>query len=147
VNPHHATTTFNNYLTERIGEERESLAYPYGRLQAADASLVLGSDWPTAPMEPLVQIWAATFRESALGLGDGPWHPENALTFDQALFAYTQAGANAAGWGDELGSISPGKWADFVILDGTLQTPLQEDIQDMQVRATYIAGESVFTKR
>lgn len=147
VNPHHATTTFNNYLTERIGEERESLAYPYGRLQAADASLVLGSDWPTAPMEPLVQIWAATFRESALGLGDGPWHPENALTFDQALFAYTQAGANAAGWGDELGSISPGKWADFVILDGTLQTPVQEDIQDMKVRATYIAGESVFTKR
>lgn len=144
VNPHHATTTFNNYLTARIGEDREPFAYPYGRLQNADASIVLGSDWPTAPLEPLTQIWAATFRESALGLGDDMWHPENALTFEQALHGYTQASANAAGWGDQLGSITAGKWADFVILDGKIETPVQAEIQDMRVRSTYVAGESVF---
>lgn len=144
VNPHHAVTTFNNYLTERIGEAREDLAYPYGRLSASQADLVLGSDWPTAPLAPLTQIWAATFRESALGLGEGPWHPENALTFDQALYAYTQAGADAAGWGDEVGSISVGKWADFVILNGVIETPVQPEIQDMNVRSTYVAGARVF---
>ncbi|MEM7330388.1 MAG: amidohydrolase [Pseudomonadota bacterium] len=147
VNPHHATTTFNNYLTERIGEAREGYAYPYGLLHASDAAIVLGSDWPTAPLEPLTQIWAATFRESALGLGSGMWHPENALTFEQALHGYTQAGADAAGWGDELGSITSGKRADFVILDGTIETPVQPEIQDMQVRSTYVSGESVFELR
>jgi hypothetical protein len=144
VNPHHAVTTFNNYLTERIGEAREDLAYPYGRLSASQADLVLGSDWPTAPLAPLTQIWAATFRESALGLGEGPWHPENALTLDQALYAYTQAGADAAGWGDEVGSISVGKWADFVILNGVIETPVQAEIQEMNVRSTYVAGARVF---
>lgn len=147
VNPHHAVTTFYNYLTERIGEDREQLAYPYGSLQQSNADLVLGSDWPTAPLAPLTQIWAATFRESALGLGVGTWQPDNALSFEQALYGYTQAGADAAGWGDEIGSISAGKWADFVILDGTIETPLQPEIKDMSVRATYIAGESVFERR
>lgn len=147
VNPHHAVTTFHNYLTARIGEEREDLAYPYGRLNNANADVVLGSDWPTAPLEPLTQIWAATFRESVFPGHEGTWHPDNALTFEQALYGYTQAGADVAGWGDELGSISIGKWADFVILDGTIQTPLQPELQDMSVRATYIAGESVFEKR
>ena len=146
VNPHHAVTTFQNYLTDRIGVEREALAYPYGSLQNTGARVVLGSDWPTAPLEPFTQIWAATFRQSALGLGDSIWHPENALSFDQALYGYTQAGADAAGWGDELGSISQGKWADFVILDGTINTPVRPQIKDMSVRATYIAGDNVFEK-
>lgn len=147
VNPHHAVTTFQNYLTERIGTEREDLAYPYGALHNAGASVVLGSDWPTAPLEPLIQIWAATFRESALGLGDSIWHPENALTFEQALHGYTQAGADAAGWGDKLGSISEGKWADFVILDGTIRNSVQPEIKDMTVRSTYVAGASVYENR
>lgn len=147
INPHHATTTFHNYLNARIGDEREPFAYPYGRLYNSKATVVLGSDWPTAPLEPLTQIWAATFRESALGLGEGIWHPENALTFDQALHGYTQAGADAAGWGDQLGSITAGKWADFVILDGTIETPLQPEIKDMEIRSTYVAGESVFELR
>lgn len=146
VNPHHATTTFNNYLTARIGKSREDLAYPYGRLFDSDATVVLGSDWPTAPLEPMTQIWAATFRESALGLGEGSWHPENALTFDQALYGYTQASANAAGWGEKLGSITAGKWADFVILDGTVEQPVQSEIKDMRVRSTYLAGNSVFER-
>lgn len=147
VNPHHATTTFNNYLTARIGEEREHFAYSYGRLYGSKATVVLGSDWPTAPLEPLTQIWAATFRESALGLGEGAWHPENALTFEQALHGYTQAGADTAGWGGQLGSITAGKWADFVILDGALETPLNPEIKDLSIRSTYLAGESVFELR
>jgi predicted amidohydrolase YtcJ len=76
--------------------------------------LVFGSDWPTSPMSPLTQINDAVFRESPFGLGNGPWHAENAVTFDQALFAYTQAGANMTPWAKEIGSITVGKWADFV---------------------------------
>ncbi len=147
VNPHHAVTTFDNYLTDRIGAAREGFAYPYGALQNTGADLVLGSDWPTAPLAPLTQIWAAVFRQSALERSDDIWHPENALSFEDALYGYTQAGANAAGWGEELGSITVGKWADFVILDATIKTPVQPEIRDMRVRATFISGNNVYQKQ
>lgn len=144
MNPHHAVTTFHNYLTERIGPEREENAYAWNAIAKTGAMLVFGSDWPTAPLSPFEQLWAATFRISALGKSPEPWKPENAVSFETALRAYTQGPADAAGWGDEIGSITVGKWADFVILDGALGDPATQDLKDMKVRATYLAGEAVY---
>jgi predicted amidohydrolase YtcJ len=50
-------------------------------------------------------------------------------------------------WGAQIGSITPGKWADFVILDGTLPQPLDRSIRQRSVRSTYFAGKSVFEKK
>lgn len=144
MNPHHAVTTFHNYLTERIGEEREETAYAWNAIAEAGASLVFGSDWATAPLSPFEQLWSATFRISALGENPAPWKPENAVSFDAALHAYTQAAADASGWGGQIGSITPGKWADFVILDATLGEPVTQDLKSVKVRATYLAGEPVY---
>lgn len=146
MHPHHAVTTFHNYLTDRIGAEREDYAYAWNALAGAGATLVFGSDWPTAPLSPFEQLWSATFRISALGKNPDPWKPENAVSFDAALFAYTQAPADAAGWGAEVGSIAQGKWADFVILDAPLGDPVTQDLKTMTVRATYLAGEPVYQK-
>lgn len=87
---------------------------------------------------------AAKDREAVFGLGDGPWHPEQAVTFDEALFAYTQAGANMTPWADEIGSISTGKWADFVVLDAKLPDPVDRTIRERHVEATYVAGTEVY---
>jgi predicted amidohydrolase YtcJ len=141
MQPHHAVTTFRNYLEERVGPGREEYAYAWKAALEAGAPLVLGSDWPTAPLPPLRQLWAATRRTSVLEPGSGPWHPEQALTFDEALRGYTLAPAEAAGWGEVLGSITPGKWADFVILEGGVDD--LEALRDMEVRATVLAGRVV----
>ncbi len=109
--------------------------------------VVFGSDWPTSPLSPLAQINDAVFRESPFGLGHGPWHPENAVSFEQALFAYSQAGANMTPWAQQIGSITVGKWADFVILDGRLPTPLDRSIRQRSVQATYLAGKPVYEKK
>ncbi|NVD42706.1 amidohydrolase family protein [Ensifer sp. HO-A22] len=106
--------------------------------------VVFGSDWATSPLSPLTQINDAVFRESPFGLGDGPWHPEQAVTFDEALFAYTQAGANMTPWADQIGSISTGKWADFVVLDAKLPDPVDRSIRKRHVEATYVAGTEVY---
>ena len=144
MHPHHAVTTFYNYLTDRIGPEREETAYAWNAIAETGATLVFGSDWPTAPLSPFEQLWAATFRVSALGKSPEPWKPENKVSFETALRAYTQGPADAAGWGGEIGSISTGKWADFVILDGAIGDPVTQDLKDMKVRATYLAGEAVY---
>ena len=146
MQPNHATGTIGKYITERLGEHREQNAYVWNDLLEAGVPLVLGSDWPTSPLSPLTQLDDAIFRESPFGLGDGPWHPEQALTFDQALHAYTQAGADLTAWGDEIGSISKGKWADFVVLDGSIPEPVDRSIRDLTVAATYVAGHEVYRK-
>ena len=68
------------------------------------------------------------------------------MSFEDALFAYTQAPADAAGWGDRIGSISVGKRTDFVVLDGPLSLPLDRDILQRSVKATYLNGMPVFTR-
>ncbi|WP_315926604.1 amidohydrolase [Mesorhizobium sp. SP-1A] len=146
MQPNHATGTIGKYITERIGEGREPRAYVWHSMLDAGVPLVFGSDWPTSPLSPLTQINDAVFRESPFGLGNGPWHPEQAVSFDQALHAYTQAGADMTPWGDQIGSISVGKWADFVVIDGTLADPLDRSIRERKVEATYLAGNEVYHK-
>jgi hypothetical protein len=62
------------------------------------------------------------------------------------LHAYTQAGANITPWKNEIGSITAGKWADFVILDGPVPDPVDERFRAISVAATYFAGREVYAK-
>ena len=144
MNPHHAVTTFHNYLTQRISEQREPTAYAWKMILDTGAHFVLGSDWATAPLNPFEQLWSATFRESSFGKIEGAWHPENALSFEEALHGYTQGAADAAGWGNEIGSITTGKRADFVIIDRYLGEPVSAELRQAKPRATYIGGRAVY---
>lgn len=147
MQPHHAVTTFHNYLTDRIGLEREANAYVWKSMLDSGAQLILGSDWPTAPFAPLTQLWAAVFRTSPLpGKSKETWRPEQALSFDQALNGLTMAGAIQSGWDQEVGSITVGKWADFVVLTDTFAEPLTPTIKDIDVAATYLAGKKVYAQ-
>ena len=62
------------------------------------------------------------------------------------MYGYTQAGANMTTWGDEIGSITVGKWADFVILDGLLPAAVGRNIESRRPTATYLAGTRVYPK-
>ena len=147
MQPHHAVTTFHNYLTDRVGKEREANAYMWQTIRESGAHLVLGSDWPTAPFAPLVQIWAAVHRTSPLpNKPTDPWNPKEALTLDQALYGLTMAGAIQSGWDEHVGSISEGKFADFVMIDGTFETPLQAAVKNMDVAATYLGGKRIYSQ-
>ena len=83
-------------------------------------------------------------RETRLGGVMKAWDEGNSLTFEEALYGYTQAGANLTPWHDQIGSISPGKWADFVILHDRLATPADRSLESMRVAATYLAGTRVY---
>lgn len=146
MQPNHATGTIGKYISDRLGPEREAHAYVWQDMLRAGVHLAISTDWPTAPVEPMIQLADAVLRESPTGLKDGPWYPDNALTLDQALHAYTQGGADLSSWGADTGSLAVGHWADFVIWDGPLPDPVDRSIVERTVRATYLAGRPVYQR-
>lgn len=146
MQPNHGTNSIG-YVPERVGAHREDRAYVWKSMLEAGVPLVFSADYPTSPLSPLIQIADAMFRESPFGFNDGkPWHPEQAVSFVEALHAYTQAGADMTPWKDQIGSISEGKWADFVILDARVPSPVDESFRMLGVDATYFAGRLVYAK-
>ena len=144
MQPNHGTNSIA-YVPVRVGPIREAHAYVWRTMLTFGVPLVFGADYPTSPLNPLVQIADAVLRTSPFGFNNGePWHAEQSVNFEQALHAYTQAGANITAWKDEVGSISVGKWADFVVLDGRVPEPFDDSFRKLSVSKTYFAGEAVF---
>ncbi len=143
---HHATCCVGNYVIDRVGRDRLPNAYVWRQMLDSNIDLVLGSDWPTSPFSPLIQMADTIHRETRIDGVIRPWDEGNSLTFEEALYGYTQAGANMTSWSDEIGSISIGKWADFVILDQKLPDNIDRALENRQVAATYLAGQRVYPK-
>ena len=139
-NPHHCITGIDVYNTARLGEARAAWSFAWGAARDAGATLVFGSDWATAPLDPLRQLYAATLRERPSGGPPGGWHPEQRVSWQEALTAYTLAPAAASGWEDEIGSIEVRKWADFVVLSGPVPDPPDRSILDLRVVSTWLGG-------
>lgn len=146
MQPHHATCCVGNYVIDRIGRDRLPNAYVWRQMLDSGIDLVLGSDWPTSPFNPLIQMADTMHRETRIDGVIRPWDEGNTLTFEEALYGYTQAGANMTAWADEIGSITVGKWADFVILDQRLPANVGRELENRQVTATYLAGRRVYPR-
>jgi predicted amidohydrolase YtcJ len=146
MQPNHATNAIG-YVPLRVGTHREDRAYVWRSMLDAGVPLVFAADYPTSPLNPLVQMADAMFRVSPFGFNNGePWHPEQSVTFEEALHAYTQAGADVTPWKDEIGSITEGKWADFVLLDGKVPEPMDIGFRNLVVDQTWFAGREVYAK-
>lgn len=144
MQPNHGTNSIG-YVPVRVGSHRTDRAYVWRSMLTMGVPLVFGADYATSPLNPLTQIADAMFRVSPFGFNNGlPFHPEQVLTFEEALYAYTQAGANLTPWKDQIGSVTAGKWADFVLLDGKVPSPMNEDFMNLTVQRTYFAGREVY---
>jgi predicted amidohydrolase YtcJ len=143
MQPTHATSDMN-MAEDRIGPERIQGGYAWRRLLDSGAVLASGSDFPVELANPWHGLYAAVTRQSRGGLPEGGWYADQALTRAEALHSFTLAAAYAAHQEDRLGSLEPGKWADFIIVDRDyFQVPASE-IDDIQVLETWIGGERVF---
>lgn len=146
MQPHHATCCVGDYVIDRISRERLPNAYVWRQMLDNGNHLVLGSDWSTSPLNPLIQIGDTLHRETRIDGVIRPWDEGNTLTFDEALYGYTQAAADMTLWANEIGSITIGKWADFVILDEYITEDVGRSIENRKVTATYLAGEKVYPR-
>lgn len=139
----HATSDMN-MAEDRVGPERIKGGYAWRRLLDSGAVLANGSDFPVELANPWHGLYAAVTRQSRDGLPEGGWYADQALTRAEALHSFTLANAFAAHQETYLGSLEPGKWADFILIDRNYFDIPESEIDDIQVLETWIAGKRVY---
>jgi predicted amidohydrolase YtcJ len=143
MQPYHAIDD-GRWAERVIGHERAQLTYAARSLLDTGARVVFGSDWFVAPPTPLEGIYAAVTRRTLDGANPGGWIPEQRVTVERALRAYTRDAAFASFRESDTGTIERGKFADFVILDRDLTRIAPETIADARVLTTVVGGRVVY---
>jgi Predicted metal-dependent hydrolase with the TIM-barrel fold len=143
MQPYHAIDD-GRWAEKVIGPERARTTYAFRALLDTHARLAFGSDWPVAPATPLEGIYAAVTRRTLDDKYPGGWIPEQKITVEDALRAYTSGGAYASFDEREKGSLSPGKLADVVIIDRDLTKIAPETIREAKINYTIVGGRIVY---
>ncbi len=144
MQPYHAIDD-GRWAEKRIGPERIQTTYAFRALLDAEAPLTFGSDWTVAPISPLEGIYAAVTRRTLDGANPDGWVPQEKITVEEALRAYTAANAFAGFQEERLGTLEAGKWADFVVLSGNLFEIDPVEIKAVRVLRTVVGGQEQYT--
>ena len=139
VQPFHAIDD-GRWAVKRIGEARLAGTYAFRSLMATGATVTFGSDWPVAPLDPFIGIYAAVTRRTIDGATPGGWLPDQKISVEQAMIAYTRNNAFAGFMDDRSGVIAPGYYADIALLDANLLTMDPLRIPDVKVLRTFVGG-------
>ncbi len=143
VQPYHAIDD-GRWAEGRIGHDRASRTYAFRTFRDNGVRLAFGTDWPVAPLNPLLTLYAATTRATLDDRNPGGWFPEQKLTIAEAIESYTVDSAYAEFQEREKGSITPGKLADFVMLsEDVLHLPPAE-LRRVRVLGTWVGGKQVY---
>ncbi len=143
MQPYHAIDD-GRWAEKVIGRERTKTTYAFRSFLDAGVTLAFGSDWSVAPPTPLEGIYAAVTRRTIDGKNNDGWVPEQKITVEEALTAYTINAAYASFEEDIKGSLKAGKLADFVILDQNLLKIDPVLIKDVKILNTYVGGKQVY---
>jgi predicted amidohydrolase YtcJ len=130
----------------RIGFTRVQGAYAWRSLLNTGVVIPNGTDAPVEPINPLIGFHAAITRQDASGWPAGGWFPEERMTRDEALKSMTIWPAYAAFMEDVSGSLTPGKYADFTVLDQDIMTAAPERILETHVVLTVLGGRTVYQR-
>ena len=149
VQPYH-TSDDMRWMEERIGRDRSRGAYAFRRLWDSGAVVSFGSDSPGTNasryyLNPMLGLYAAVTRKTLSGQPEGGWFPQEKLTIEEAIQAYTLNTAYAGFEEHMKGTIAVGKLADFVVLSDDLLTIDPDDIKDVTVVKTFVGGEEVYS--
>jgi predicted amidohydrolase YtcJ len=145
MQPYHAIDD-GRWAEKRIGAQRARTSYAWRSMLGAGARLAFGSDWPVAPLSPMLGIYAAVTRATLDGKHPGGWVPEERISVEEALRAYTSGSAHAAFEENEKGTISPGKLADLVVLSEDILEISPARIAEAPVFMTVVAGRVIYEK-
>ena len=145
MQPTHATSD-KNMAEDRIGPQRLKGAYAWRTFLDQGTRIAGGSDFPVEPDNPFFGLHAAVTRQDHDNQPPGGWHPEQAMTLLEAFRAFTLDAAYAEHWEQSIGSLEPGKWADFILIDRDLFRIAPTDIWKIRVEQTWLAGRRVYER-
>ncbi len=139
----HATSDMR-WAEKRLGPDRVVGAYAWRRFLNMGIPMPNGSDFPVENVNPLWGFYASVTRQDHAGNPPGGWRPQEKLTREETLTSFTRAGAYAAFEESKKGSLSVGKFADFVILSNHIMEAPPAEILKTQVTTTVLGGEIVY---
>ena len=143
VQPYHAIDD-GRWAERRIGHDRASRTYAFRTFLDHGVRLAFGTDWSVAPLNPMLSVYAAITRATLDGKNPNGWFPEQKLTLEETLSAYTMGSAYAEFQEREKGSISVGKLADMVLLSEDLFSIPPEKIREVRALKTFVGGKLVW---
>jgi len=145
MQPTHATSDMP-WAEDRVGSERIKGAYAWRTMLETGAVLAFGSDFPVEEVNPLLGIYSAVTRKDLAGNPEGGWYPEQCLTVEEAVYAFTAGAAFAQFQEDEIGKIKSGFRADFTVLDRDIFKIDPSEIPETRVLKTIAGGKTVFAR-
>jgi predicted amidohydrolase YtcJ len=146
MQPYHAIDD-GRWAEGRLGHERTRYSYAWRSFLDHGVTLAFGTDWPVAPLDPMLGVYGAVTRATLDGKNPGGWIPEEKITLPEAIEAYTMGAAFAEFQDSEKGSISPGKLADMVIVSDNIFELKPEAIRNVKVKTTIMGGKLVYGER
>jgi predicted amidohydrolase YtcJ len=144
MQPYHAIDD-GRWAEKRIGPERIKTTYAFRSLLDQGAVLAFGSDWTVAPISPILGIYAAVTRRTLDGKNPKGWVPQEKITVEEALRAYTAGDAYGVFAENRRGKLAPGYLGDLVLLDRDITRIPPEEIEQAAVKATVVGGKVVFS--
>lgn len=142
MQPTHCTSDMR-WVEDRVGHARAEGAYAWASLLRTGATIAAGSDFPVESHNPFLGFHAAVTRQTAAGEPEGGWMPHQRMTREEILFAMTLGAAYASFEEERKGSLTPGKFADFIVIDRDVMTCEVSQIPTTRVLMTVIGGEVV----
>ncbi len=142
MQPSHLLTDMN-WAADRLGPERTKYSYAWRSMLDHHIPLAFGTDYPVESVNPFRGLYAAITRQNEAGTKT--YQPQEKLTLNEAIYAYTQGSAFAEFREKQLGRVEPGFLADFVVLDRDITTATPQQLLRTRVQQTIMNGESVYT--
>src|SRR5262245_54468609 len=146
VQPYHAIDE-GRWAEKGIGPDRIKTTYAFRTLLDKGVRVAFGTDWPVAPLNPMLSLYAATTRATLDGKNPGGWVPEQKVSIGDAVAAYTRTAAFAEFQERDKGTIARGKLADLAILTDDIMNIPPERIKDVRVLMTIVGGKIVYQRR
>ncbi len=143
MQPTHATSDMN-MAEDRVGPDRIKGAYAWRTFLDQGTVIAAGSDFPVELSNPFHGLYSAITRQDHQGMPQGGWYPEQALSREEALHGFTIGAAYAGHMEEVVGTLEPGKWADFIVIDRDYFTVPTSEIWQIQVLETWLAGKKVY---
>ncbi len=134
-------------VADRIGKKREGTSYNWKTMIDMGIHCSMGSDSPVETFNPMKGIYEAVTRKDLEGKPEGGWLPEQALTVEKAIYAYTLEGAYASFEEEIKGSIEDGKLADIVVLNKNPYKVDPDEIKDIEIDMTIVNGKIVYQSK
>ena len=135
-----------HWIEDRVGKDRAAHSYQWQTYLDNGLILTGGSDCPVENFSPWTGIYAAVTRKDTAGLPEGGSHPEEKISVYEAVKMYSTTPHIAVGQETVLGTLTAGKFADFIVTDRDPFDIPEDDLINVRVERTYLAGEAVYSR-